>query len=58
MSKQQFEKAKAVIQSLPRNGAIRPSQEDQLYLYSYYKQAGFGDNNTTKPGMMDFTGTR
>ena len=29
------------------------SDEDKLYLYSQYKQAHFGDNNTDKPSLFD-----
>jgi len=29
------------------------SDEDKLYLYSQYKQALFGDNNSDKPSLFD-----
>ncbi|KAF9007577.1 acyl CoA binding protein-domain-containing protein [Cyathus striatus] len=47
MSKAKFDKA---------DGPVKPSQEDQLYFYKYFKQANTGDNNTTRPGLLDFTG--
>ncbi|KAI9463210.1 acyl-CoA-binding protein [Lactarius psammicola] len=56
MSKGKFEKAVAIVQALPKEGPIQPSQDDQLYFYSYYKQATIGDVNTERPGLMNFTG--
>tara|TARA_Y200000002_G_C22400609_1_gene545474 strand:- start:367 stop:630 length:264 start_codon:yes stop_codon:yes gene_type:complete len=32
------------------------SNDNKLYLYKFYKQAMIGDNNTSKPGFLDFTG--
>ena len=32
----------------------RPSNEDLLSIYSLYKQATEGDNNTERPGGFDF----
>ena len=34
----------------------KPENDELLGLYSYYKQATVGDNNTEKPGMLDFKG--
>ncbi|KAH9030559.1 acyl-CoA-binding protein [Lactarius hengduanensis] len=56
MSKEKFEKAVGIVRSLPKDGPIKPSQDDQLYFYSYYKQATEGDVKTPRPGMLDFTG--
>jgi len=56
MSKGKFEKAVEIVQSLPKDGPIKPSLEDQLYFYSYYKQATVGDVNVPRPGLLDFTG--
>jgi diazepam-binding inhibitor (GABA receptor modulating acyl-CoA-binding protein) len=56
MSKGKFEKAVAIVQSLPKDGPIQPTQDDQLYFYSYYKQAIVGDVNTERPGMLNFVG--
>ncbi|KAI0822520.1 Acbp from Moniliophthora Perniciosa [Trametes gibbosa] len=56
MSQTKFEKAVAIVQGLPKDGPIQPSQEEQLYFYKYYKQATVGDVNTSRPGMLDFVG--
>ena len=32
------------------------SNEKKLKLYGLFKQAKFGDNNTEKPGLLDFKG--
>ncbi|KAF9560514.1 acyl-CoA-binding protein [Agrocybe pediades] len=56
MSEAKFKKAVEIIQSLPKDGPVKPSQEDQLFFYARYKQATIGDVNTTRPGMLDFTG--
>ncbi|KAG6845482.1 hypothetical protein H0H87_008842 [Tephrocybe sp. NHM501043] len=56
MSQAKFEKAVAIIGALPKDGPIKPTQEDQLYFYKYFKQAKFGDNTTSRPGLLDFTG--
>lgn len=34
----------------------RPNNDELLKLYGLYKQATVGDNNTEKPGIMDFKG--
>lgn len=52
----QFDKAVSVIQSLPKDGPIKPTQSDQLTFYGLYKQATIGDVNTSRPGMLDLTG--
>ncbi|XP_069607478.1 acyl-CoA-binding domain-containing protein 4 [Ranitomeya imitator] len=49
----QFNAAVSVIQSLPKNGAYRPSYEEMLRFYSYYKQATMGPCNITRPGFWD-----
>lgn len=36
--------------------STKPSNEDLLKLYSFYKQATIGDNKTESPGYFDFTG--
>ncbi|EIN10063.1 Acbp [Punctularia strigosozonata HHB-11173 SS5] len=56
MSKAKFEKAVEIVQNLPKDGPIKPSQDEQLLFYKYYKQATAGDVNTTRPGMLDFVG--
>ncbi|ESK94037.1 acyl- -binding protein [Moniliophthora roreri MCA 2997] len=56
MSKAKFDKAVKIVQSLPKDGPIQPTQEEQLYFYKYYKQATVGDVNIPRPGLIDFTG--
>ncbi|KAA1467748.1 acyl-CoA-binding protein [Dentipellis sp. KUC8613] len=56
MSQSKFDKAVSIVQSLPKDGPIKPTQDEQLYFYSYYKQATIGDVNTDRPGLLDFTG--
>ncbi|KAJ7096531.1 acyl-CoA-binding protein [Mycena belliarum] len=56
MSQAKFDKAVAIVQGLPKDGPVKPTQDDQLYFYKYYKQANIGDNTTARPGMLDFTG--
>jgi len=34
----------------------RPSDDELLELYALFKQATAGDNETPKPGMLDFKG--
>lgn len=47
-----FEKAAADAQELPE----RPSNDDLLSLYAYYKQATVGDVTGKRPGFTDFKG--
>ncbi|XP_007441213.1 acyl-CoA-binding domain-containing protein 4 isoform X1 [Python bivittatus] len=49
----QFEAAVQVIQGLPRNGSYRPSYEEMLRFYSYYKQATVGQCQIPRPGFWD-----
>ncbi|KAM4692618.1 acyl-CoA-binding domain-containing protein 4 [Rhinophrynus dorsalis] len=49
----QFNAAVSVIQSLPKNGSYRPSYEEMLRFYSYYKQATAGPCNIPRPGFWD-----
>ncbi|KAH6913182.1 acyl CoA binding protein-domain-containing protein [Coprinopsis sp. MPI-PUGE-AT-0042] len=56
MSEAQFKRAAEIIRSLPKDGPVQPSTNDQLYFYKYFKQGSIGDNETTKPGMFDFAG--
>ncbi|KAJ7587393.1 acyl-CoA-binding protein [Mycena floridula] len=56
MTEAKFTKAVAIVQSLPKDGPIKPSTDEQLFFYKYYKQATIGDVNTARPGMLDFTG--
>ncbi|KAG8916594.1 hypothetical protein FRC00_014642 [Tulasnella sp. 408] len=56
MSNAKFEKAVKIVQGLPQDGPVQPSNEEKLKFYAYYKQATVGDVNTPRPGMLDFTG--
>ncbi|XP_061447108.1 acyl-CoA-binding domain-containing protein 4 isoform X2 [Rhineura floridana] len=49
----QFEAAVNVIQGLPKNGSYRPSYEEMLRFYSYYKQATVGQCQIPRPGFWD-----
>ncbi|KAF8740080.1 hypothetical protein AX14_008715 [Amanita brunnescens Koide BX004] len=56
MSESQFKKAVEIVQSLPKDGPVKPSSDDQLHFYKHYKQVTVGDVNITRPGFMDFVG--
>ncbi|KAG9048094.1 hypothetical protein FS837_000800 [Tulasnella sp. UAMH 9824] len=56
MSNAKFEKAVKIVQELPKDGPVQPTQEDKLKFYAYYKQATIGNVNTPRPGMLDFVG--
>ncbi|XP_059004188.1 acyl-CoA-binding domain-containing protein 4 isoform X5 [Mustela nigripes] len=49
----QFQAAVRVIQNLPKNGSYRPSYEEMLRFYSYYKQATMGPCLVPRPGFWD-----
>ncbi|XP_021569290.1 acyl-CoA-binding domain-containing protein 4, partial [Carlito syrichta] len=50
---EQFQAAVGVIQKLPKNGSYRPSYEEMLRFYSYYKQATVGPCLVPRPGFWD-----
>ncbi|XP_078538519.1 acyl-CoA-binding protein [Lissotriton helveticus] len=52
MSQAEFDKAAEDVKNLK----TKPSDEDMLMVYALYKQAGVGDINTDRPGMLDFKG--
>ncbi|CAE6442857.1 unnamed protein product [Rhizoctonia solani] len=56
MSQTKFEKAAQTVQNIPKDGPVKPTQDDQLTFYSLYKQGTVGDVNTARPGLLDFTG--
>ncbi|CAE6426649.1 unnamed protein product [Rhizoctonia solani] len=56
MSQAKFDKAVAIVQSLPKDGPVKPTQDDQLKTLTPYPIGTIGDVNTTRPGMLDFTG--
>lgn len=49
---EQFEEAAEAVKALTKH----PTDEELLELYSLFKQATVGDNNTSKPGMLDLKG--
>ncbi|KAF8606509.1 acyl-CoA-binding protein [Ceratobasidium sp. AG-I] len=56
MSEAQFNKAVTIVQGMPKDGPVKPTQDDQLTFYKYFKQASVGDVNTARPGLLDFVG--
>lgn len=48
----QFIKAVEDVKQL----SVKPTDEELLDLYRYFKQASVGDCNTTRPGMFDLKG--
>ncbi len=50
---QQFKLAAEAVQQL----STKPNSDNLGKLYGLYKQATVGDNNTAKPGMMEFKET-
>ena len=49
---QQFKLAAEAVQQL----STKPNSDNLGKLYGLYKQATVGDNNTSKPGMLDIKG--
>ncbi|XP_053545762.1 acyl-CoA-binding protein [Bombina bombina] len=52
MSEADFNKAAEEAKELK----TKPTDEQLLALYAFYKQATVGDVNTERPGMLDFKG--
>ncbi|CAM5147044.1 unnamed protein product [Eretmochelys imbricata] len=52
MSQAEFDKAAEEVKQLKS----QPTDEEMLYIYSYFKQATVGDINTERPGFLDFKG--
>lgn len=50
-----FQKAADEIKASASTG-ITMTNDELLQIYSLYKQGSVGDNNTPKPGMLDFKG--
>jgi diazepam-binding inhibitor (GABA receptor modulating acyl-CoA-binding protein) len=46
--------AKEIKDSAKAN--VKMTDDELLQIYSLYKQGTVGDNNTDKPGMLDFKG--
>ncbi|XP_015515403.1 acyl-CoA-binding protein homolog [Neodiprion pinetum] len=49
---EKFQSAAAAVKTLTK----RPTDEELLELYAFFKQAIEGDNKTPKPGMLDLKG--
>ncbi len=49
---EQFQDAQERVKTLTQ----RPTNEEFLDLYAFFKQATLGDNTTKKPGMFDMKG--
>ncbi|KAL7734833.1 hypothetical protein ACLKA6_011114 [Drosophila palustris] len=49
---EQFNAAAEKVKSLTK----RPSDDEFLELYALFKQATVGDNETSKPGLLDLKG--
>ncbi|KAM7357189.1 acyl-CoA binding protein 2 [Cochliomyia hominivorax] len=49
---EQFNAAAERVKTLTK----RPTDEEFLELYALFKQATVGDNNTSKPGLLDLKG--
>ncbi|KAJ8013057.1 hypothetical protein DPEC_G00049350 [Dallia pectoralis] len=52
MSETDFDKAAEEVKQLK----AKPTDAEMLRVYALFKQAKVGDINTTRPGMLDFTG--
>ena len=48
----QFKSNADAISAGGKSGKIKMSNDEALELYKYFKQATVGDNNTSKPGML------
>lgn len=53
---ERFDRAVQIVQTLSKGGAIQPSYEEKLLLYSFYKQATEGNCRGPKPGIFDVLG--
>lgn len=56
MSSAQFDKAVAIVRSLPPDGSVKPTQDQQLEFYGLFKQATEGDVKGDRPGAFNFAG--
>ena len=50
----EFIQASEIVKKLK----TKPNDDELLQLYGLYKQAKFGNNNTEKPGFLDFKGSK
>ncbi|EKD01137.1 long-chain fatty acid transporter [Trichosporon asahii var. asahii CBS 8904] len=52
----QFDKAVSIVRSLPPDGSVKPTQDQQLEFYGLFKQATEGDVKGDRPGAFNFAG--
>lgn len=51
-----FQKAADAMKKSGEDKTVKLTDDELLQLYGLFKQASVGDNNTDKPGMLDFKG--
>tara|TARA_B100001093_G_scaffold508379_1_gene570452 strand:- start:38 stop:313 length:276 start_codon:yes stop_codon:yes gene_type:complete len=51
---EQFLTAAEVVKKLDK----KPTDDELLFIYGFYKQATIGDNNTSEPVFIDFKGKK
>lgn len=49
---QDFDEAVAYIQNLPKDGPVKPSNDEKLKFYGLFKQAKEGDVKDGRPGIF------
>ncbi|CEM24024.1 unnamed protein product [Vitrella brassicaformis CCMP3155] len=49
-----FALAAKFVQSMPKDGPVKPTQDDRLNFYKYYKQATEGDCKGDAPWAIQF----
>jgi len=52
---EQFDLATKLVQSLPKEGPLQPSNDTKLKFYGYFKQATVGKNTKEAPSVVDVT---
>lgn len=53
-SADEFERAAKYVKEMPADGDVKPTDEQRLSFYKYYKQGTEGDCNEAAPGMLNF----
>ncbi|MGB1580612.1 MAG: acyl-CoA-binding protein [Nevskiales bacterium] len=48
-----FEAAVEKVRSAPSDGDYKPSNEEKLKMYAWFRQANDGDVSGKRPGMLD-----
>lgn len=52
----QFEAAVEKVRTAPADGDYKPSNEEKLKMYAWFRQATDGDVSGKRPGMLDPVG--